>query len=175
MILLATCAHSSRFSPTLAHLTATGGNALQRNLTVFHAIQEVGGSIPPGSIRSARSHWPTGASYRRMITTGSNLTSALDQLHGEVTTAAHKVGFQLGDQFLNLMLDPFVDGRSGVSGADHPAFGLAPERESVPPAIALASASVLRASPKALPIYEPRWTVWAPISAVPIASAATSP
>ena len=99
--------------------------------------------------------------------TGSNLTSALDQLHGEAATGAHKVGFQLGDQFLNLMLDPFVDGRSGLRGADHPAFGLAPERESVPPAIALASASVLRASPKALPIYEPRWTVWAPISAVP--------
>ena len=25
-------------------------------------------------------------------------------------------------QFLNVMLDPFVDGRSGVGGADHPAL-----------------------------------------------------
>src|SRR5262249_16768897 len=31
---------------------------------------------------------------------------------------AQKVGFQLTDQFLNLMLDPFVDGRSGVGGAE---------------------------------------------------------
>ena len=43
--------------------------------------------------------------------TGSNLTNALDQLSGEVATGAQKVGFQLTDQFLNLMLDPFVDGR----------------------------------------------------------------
>ena len=90
--------------------------------------------------------------------TGSDLTSALDQLHGEAATGAQKVGFQLGDQFLNLMLDPFVDGRSGVGGA--PALGFASEREIVPPEIALASASVLKAPPKAIPVYEPRWTAW---------------
>ena len=92
--------------------------------------------------------------------TGRDLTSALDQLHGEATTGAHKVGFRLGDQFLNLMLDPFVDGRSRAGGADLPTFGFGPERESMPPAIALASASVLKAPPKAVPVYEPRWTVW---------------
>ena len=63
--------------------------------------------------------------------------------------AAQKVGFQLTNQFLNLMLDPFVDGRSGVGGADHPALGFAPERETVPPDIAHAYASVLKAPPKA--------------------------
>ncbi|TMJ79859.1 MAG: hypothetical protein E6G76_27665 [Alphaproteobacteria bacterium] len=41
--------------------------------------------------------------------TGSNLTRGLDQLHGEAATGAQKVGFQLTDQFLNLMLDPFVE------------------------------------------------------------------
>jgi hypothetical protein len=30
------------------------------------------------------------------------------------------------DQFLNLMLDPFVDGPSGIGGADHPALGFVP-------------------------------------------------
>jgi autotransporter-associated beta strand protein len=92
--------------------------------------------------------------------TGSNLTNALDQLSGEAATGAQKVGFQLGDQFLNLMLDPFVDGRSGVGGADHPALGFAPERETMPPDIAHAYAAVLKAPPKAMPLYEPRWTVW---------------
>ena len=93
--------------------------------------------------------------------TGSNLTRALDQLSGEPATGAQKVGFQLTDQFLNLVLDPFVDGRSGIGGADHPALGFAPERETMPPETALASASVLKAPPAPVPVYEPRWTTWA--------------
>ncbi len=92
--------------------------------------------------------------------TGSNLTSSLDQLSGEAATGAQKVGFQLTDQFLNLMLDPFVDGRSGVGGADHPALSFAPERDTMPPDIAHAYAAVLKAPPKPAPVYEPRWTVW---------------
>jgi autotransporter-associated beta strand protein len=92
--------------------------------------------------------------------TGSNLTTALDQLSGEAATGAQKVGFWLTDQFLNLMLDPFVDGRSGVGGADHPALGFAPEREALPEDIALAYSKVLKAPPKAVPVYEPRWTMW---------------
>jgi autotransporter-associated beta strand protein len=91
---------------------------------------------------------------------GANLTTALDQLSGEAATGAQQVGFQLGNQFLNLMLDPFVDGRSGVGGADHPALGFAPEREAMPPDIAHAYAAVLKAPPKAVPVYEPGLTVW---------------
>jgi autotransporter-associated beta strand protein len=92
--------------------------------------------------------------------TGSNLTNALEQLSGEPATGAQKVAFQLTDQFLNLMLDPFVDGRSGVGGADHPALGFAPEREAMPPELALAYASVFKAPPAPVPVYEPRWTAW---------------
>jgi uncharacterized protein with beta-barrel porin domain len=93
--------------------------------------------------------------------TGGNLNNALSQLSGEAATGAQKVGFQLTDQFLNLMLDPFVDGRSGVGGADHPTLGFAPERETMPPDIALAYASVLKGPPRVpTPVYEPRWTVW---------------
>jgi autotransporter-associated beta strand protein len=92
--------------------------------------------------------------------TGGNLANALSQLSGEAATDAQKVGFQLTDQFLNLMLDPFVDGRSGVGGADHPALGFAPEREDLPEDIALAYAKVLKAPPKPTPVYEPRLTVW---------------
>jgi autotransporter-associated beta strand protein len=92
--------------------------------------------------------------------TGGNLANALSQLSGEAATGAQKVGFQLTDQFLNLMLDPFVDGRSGVGGADHPALGFAPEREDLPEDIALAYSKVLKAPPKPTPVYEPRLTVW---------------
>jgi uncharacterized protein with beta-barrel porin domain len=92
---------------------------------------------------------------------GGNLTAALDQLSGEAATGAQKVGFQMESQFLNLMLDPFVDGRSGIGGADHPALGFAPERETMPPEIALAYASVFKERRAPLPpVYEPRWTVW---------------
>jgi uncharacterized protein with beta-barrel porin domain len=92
--------------------------------------------------------------------TGSNLTNALDQLSGEAATGAQRVAFQLTDQFLNVMLDPFVDGRSGVGGADHPALGFAPEREAMPSDIALAYAKVFKEAPAPAPVYEPRWTAW---------------
>jgi autotransporter-associated beta strand protein len=119
-------------------------------LNVGHAIDNFfnnGGALPPAFVSL-------------FGLTGSNLTSALSQLSGEAATGAQKVAFQLTDQFLNVMLDPFVDGRSGVGGADHPALGFAPERETMPPDIALAYASVLKAAPAPAPIYEPRWTVW---------------
>src|SRR5262249_37414760 len=92
---------------------------------------------------------------------GANLTTALDQLSGEPATGAQQVGFQLGNQFLNLMLDPFVDGRSGVGGTDHPALGFAPERETMPPEIALAYASAFKEPRAPAPqVYAPRWTAW---------------
>src|SRR5215469_8890416 len=91
---------------------------------------------------------------------GSNLIIALDQLSGEPATGAQKVAFQLTEQFLNVMLDPFVDGRSGIGGADHPALGFAPERETMPPDIAQAYASVFKAPPAPAPVYESRWTAW---------------
>jgi outer membrane autotransporter protein len=100
--------------------------------------------------------------------TGSNLTNALDQLSGEAASGAQQAGFQMESQFLNLMLDPFVDGRSGVGGAAGPALGFAPEREELPDDprsssradIALAYSSVLKAPPARVPSFEQRWTAW---------------
>jgi outer membrane autotransporter protein len=63
-------------------------------------------------------------------------------------------------QFLSLMLDPFVDGRSGVGGAGGPALGFAPEREELPDDIALAYSSVLKGPPIKAPTFEQRWSVW---------------
>src|SRR5260221_13286591 len=59
--------------------------------------------------------------------TGGNLANALSQLSGEAATGAQRVGFQLTTQVLGLMLDPFVDGRSGIGGGGgHPARWFAP-------------------------------------------------
>jgi outer membrane autotransporter protein len=102
--------------------------------------------------------------------TGGNLSNALSQLSGEAATGAQQVGFQMESQFLNLMLDPFVDGRSGgVAGAPGPALGFAPEREEALPddrrsasgaSVALAYAKVLKEPAMRPEVYEPRWTAW---------------
>ncbi len=90
---------------------------------------------------------------------GANLANALTLLSGEAATGAQQGAFQLTNQFLGIMLDPFVDGRSSVGGANGPALGFAPEREELPDDIALAYAKLLKAPPKPA-TFEQRWSVW---------------
>jgi len=64
------------------------------------------------------------------------------------------------NEFMSLMLDPFVDGRAGVGGLSGPAIPFAAESEALPEDIALAYAKVLRTPVyKAVP-FEQRWSVW---------------
>jgi autotransporter-associated beta strand protein len=130
-------------------LGAAGFNVNQLNVAnALNGFFNNGGALPPAFVSI-------------FGLTGANLGNALTLLSGEAATGSQQAGFQLGNQFLGLMLDPFVDGRSGVGGTDHPALGFAPEGESMPPQIALAYASVFKAPPKPAPVvYEPRWTVW---------------
>jgi autotransporter-associated beta strand protein len=93
--------------------------------------------------------------------TGGNLANALTLLSGEPATGAQQVGFQMESQFLNLMLDPFVDGRSGIAGSSGPALGFAPERdEALPDDVALAYSKALKAPPVLAPSFDQRWTAW---------------
>jgi outer membrane autotransporter protein len=129
-----------------AGITRLGANLTQNQRNVASAFNNVlnsGGTLPPlfGSFFGL---------------TGSNLTNALDQVSGEAATGAQKVAFQLTDQFLNLMLDPFVDGRCGNGRTDHPALGYGPDCETRPPA---PTRGYFKAPPAA-PVYEPHWTVW---------------
>jgi autotransporter-associated beta strand protein len=103
-----------------------------------------GGGLPPGFVPL-------------FGLTGSNLAGALNQLSGEAAAAGQQGAFQLTTGFLGLMTDPFVDGRGGDIGAG--AMGFAPERAALPPEIASAYASVVKAPPKA-PSFEPRWSLW---------------
>ncbi len=91
---------------------------------------------------------------------GGNLTAALSQLSGEVATDSEQGAFQLMNQFLGLMVDPFANGRGGGPGGG--ATGFAPEQtSSLPPDIALAYASVLKAPPaNATTPTDRRWNVW---------------
>jgi len=91
--------------------------------------------------------------------TGVNLGNALTLLSGEAATGAQQGAFQLTNQFLGIMLDPFVDGRNSIAGAGGPTLGFAPEREELPEDIALAYAKLLKAPPKPAS-FDERWTVW---------------
>src|SRR5262249_57511305 len=93
--------------------------------------------------------------------TGVNLGNALSQLSGEAATGAQQAAFQLTNQFLGVMLDPFVDGRNNIAGAGGPALGFAPEREELPDDIALAYAKVLTPPPNPAN-FEHRSRVWCP-------------
>jgi len=97
--------------------------------------------------------------------TGVNLGNALTLLSGEAATGAQQAAFQLTNQFLGVMLDPFVDGRNSIAGAGGPALGFAPEREELPDDTALAYAKLLKAPP-APSLPSPAsggglgWSVW---------------
>jgi len=88
--------------------------------------------------------------------TGANLANALTLLSGEAATGGQQVGFQLTNQFLGVMLDPFVDGRSGVGGD---AIGFAPGRAELPEDIALAYAKILKEPPTSQS-FKQRWSIW---------------
>src|SRR5215471_12757025 len=99
--------------------------------------------------------------------TGSNLGNMLSQVSGEAATGAQQVGFQSESQFLNLMLDPFVDGRTVLAGTSGPALGFAPERdEALPDDVALAYSKVFKEPPAKAPTFDQRWSAWgAPMAA----------
>jgi uncharacterized protein with beta-barrel porin domain len=91
--------------------------------------------------------------------TGGDLVNALSLISGEAATGAQQGAFQLTRQFLDIMLDPFVDGRRGLGGTNMPGLPFAPEREALPDEVALAYAHVLKAPPKPQ-TFEQRWSVW---------------
>jgi uncharacterized protein with beta-barrel porin domain len=83
----------------------------------------------------------------------------LTRIDGEAATGAEQAAFQLTTEFLNLMLDPFVDGRSDSVGTSGQAIGFSADTQAaLPPDVALAYASVLKAPPKAS--FAQRWTAW---------------
>jgi uncharacterized protein with beta-barrel porin domain len=91
--------------------------------------------------------------------TGAAFANALTQLDGEAATDAEKGAFQLMDQFLDLMLDPFVDGRGGV-GTGGSSLGFAPEDQSIlPPDVAQAYDSALNKPPQQQ-TFDQRWSAW---------------
>src|SRR5262249_37750597 len=121
---------------TLALLAGLSGNQ-QAGGNAINAVIAGGGTPPPHFLAL-------------LNLTGGNLANALPLLSGEAAAGAQQGAFQLGNLFLNAMLDPFVDGRGGIGGANGGgAIGFAPERPELPEDVALAYAKVMKA-----PVYK---------------------
>jgi len=134
----------------LAAALSNGTPLNQNQQSVANAINAFfnnGGTLPPGF-------------FALFNLTDGNLANALTLLSGEVATGAQQPAFQLMNEFLGIMLDPFVDGRAGIGGTSGGVSRFAPDSEPLPEDIALAYSKVLRAPVyKALP-FERRWSVW---------------
>jgi uncharacterized protein with beta-barrel porin domain len=93
----------------------------------------------------------------------SPTTNILTELSGESNTGAERAAVQMTDEFLTLMLDPFVNGRGYAPGGPSggvSALGFAPdEQASWPPAVALAYAPIPTKAPPQ-PAFAQRWTAW---------------
>ncbi len=88
--------------------------------------------------------------------TGTTLANALTQLDGEDATGAEQGAFTLMNEFLELMQGQGFGGGGGGGG-----LGFAPDEQtdSLPPELALAYASILKAPPQQT--FDQRWSAWA--------------
>lgn len=94
------------------------------------------------------------------MTFGILAPSGLTQIDGEDATGAEHGAIELTNEFLSLMLDPFVYGRGGAASGGG-ALGFAPDRDkSFPSDVASAYAGILKAPPKPATAFDQHWTVW---------------
>jgi uncharacterized protein with beta-barrel porin domain len=144
-------AGSLSYTPTTVVLGLTAqlglnGTFSQNQQNVANAINTFfnnGGALPPG--------------FANVFNlTGANLGTALSQLSGEAATGSQQSAFQLMDEFLSFMLDPFVDGGGDTGGANGKPMSFAAEAPALPPEVALAYNAVLKAPPRT---FEQRWSV----------------
>jgi uncharacterized protein with beta-barrel porin domain len=86
------------------------------------------------------------------------LGSGISTLSAETTTGAEQTAFQLMDNFLGAMLDPFFDGRGNPNTSNSNALGYASANYSAPPKFDDAYAALKAPKPDA-PAPQP-WAVW---------------
>jgi len=85
----------------------------------------------------------------------AQLINGLEQLDGETSTGAQIAGFQLMNQFMSLLLDPFTEGHN--NGIGPVPFAPVAEPHTLTPDVANAYASVLKAPPMAV---DNPWHAW---------------
>ena len=137
---------------TAALGVGSGLNGNQQNVAnAINGFFNGGGALPPNFVTV-------------FGLTGGNLANALTQLSGEAATGAQQGAFELTNEFLGLMLDPFVDGTGGSSLARRRgALGFAPERPAAcrPIARSPMPRSSRRRSIRRRHPSTRRWSAWA--------------
>jgi uncharacterized protein with beta-barrel porin domain len=124
---------------------APGANTNQQN--VLNGINNFitgGGTLPPQF-------------FNLINLSGPQLLNALGQFSGETNAGFFPGAFQSGNSFLNLMVNPFLDGRFGNGGGFGPASGFAAEER---PALPEAAAAFASAVPVTADSFDRRFRVW---------------
>ncbi len=87
--------------------------------------------------------------------------NAMTPLSGENNAGFFQGAFQAGNGFLNLMVNPFLDGRFGSGGGFGAAMGFAADEPPDLPQAALAFASAMPVKARPMPAtFEQRFSVW---------------
>ena len=136
---------------SLASVLPLGLSGNQTNVaSAINAFINTGAALPPG--------------FQNLFALSpSQLAQALTQLSGQNNAGGgQQAGFQMTNEFLLLMLNPFdADRGGGGFGAGGGVSQFAPERgRALPPEIAQAYAAVTPASERSIP-FAARWNVWA--------------
>ena len=98
--------------------------------------------------------------------TGVNLANGLSQLSGEAATGAPRAVFEMNNQFLAMMLDPFVDGRSGAywaGAASGMANGFASDAAinfAEDDTAAALPFDTINKAPAPVTTFDRRWSAW---------------
>jgi uncharacterized protein with beta-barrel porin domain len=119
-----------------------------QNLHVFNGLNNAilnGDTLPPGFANLAN-------------LSGPSFLNVLTVLSGEEATGAQKSATQLMDDFLALIFDFSLNGRGSSVGGAIPFAAEA--ADNLPPDVALAYASVLKAPPRAPLPYLGGWSAW---------------
>jgi uncharacterized protein with beta-barrel porin domain len=137
-------------------LPSSGFGQNQQNVAnAINNFFNTGGTLPPGFLSL-------------FGLAGPALSYALTQASGETATGSQQTTFSAMNQFLGLLLDPFIDGR-GDNGlaqaaatpyADEDALAYGSSGKSRSKSERDAYAAIYRKAPLAS-TYNPRWSVWA--------------
>jgi uncharacterized protein with beta-barrel porin domain len=119
----------------------------QNVLNAINAFIKGGNTLPPG-IQGLFS------------LSGSALANALTHLEGENNAGFFQGAFQAGNSFLNLMVNPFLDGRFGNGGGFGAAMGFADDEPPALPQAALAFASAMPVKAQPAATFEQRFSIW---------------
>ncbi|MBR0784645.1 autotransporter domain-containing protein [Bradyrhizobium iriomotense] len=147
------------YDPTHVYLNITG-NGAGGNVDFTTVTQTVNQFNVASALNAAgNANGFSGPLFNALVgLSASQARAAFTALDGEAATGAQRASFRFTDQFLNLMLNPFVDGHFGAA-AGGGVTGFAPEEQAnLPPEMAQAYASVFKAPPPAN--FEQRWSLW---------------